>query len=213
MDASHWRRRRPVSALAWVVGVLVGAAIIGPKHPAPRGRNTHSRSRRTVLVCLPRAGRRQRRDRDDAITRSLPELIDLLSLGVTAGLTLRQAAEAVVSWLPHPCDEAIGRSLERSSRGEPWADALCGATRELGPSTQYVFSVLIAAERDGAPVAPALHRASDEARRRRRTRAEERVRRVPVLMLFPLVSCILPAFALLTVVPLLVGTLRDLQLR
>ncbi|MBT5140505.1 MAG: hypothetical protein HOM37_15765, partial [Acidimicrobiaceae bacterium] len=99
-----------------------------------------------MLVCLPRAGRRQRRDRDDAITRSLPELIDLLSLGVTAGLTLRQAAEAVVSWLPHPCDEAIGRALERSGRGEPWADALCGATRELGPSTQYVFSVLIAAE-------------------------------------------------------------------
>ena len=166
-----------------------------------------------MVVSLPLAGRRRRRDRDDATNRNLPELIDLLSLGVAAGLTLRQAAEAVVSRLPHPYDEAIARALERSGRGESWADALWGAARELGPSTQHVFSVLVAAERDGAPVAPALHRASDEARRRRRTRAEERVRRIPVLMLFPLVFCILPAFALLTVVPLLVGTLRDLQLR
>ena len=202
-----------MSVLPWIVGVLVGAGVVAPNHPAPRGRNARSTARRTMAVPLPLTRRRQRRDRDDAITRNLPELIDLLSLGVMAGLTLRQAAEAVVSWLPHPYDEAIGRALERSGRGEPWADALSGAARELGPSTQHVFSVLIAAERDGAPVAPALHRASDEARRRRRIRAEERVRRIPVLMLFPLVFCILPAFALFTVVPLLVGTLRDLQLR
>ena len=37
-------------------------------------------------------------------------------------------------------------------------------------------------------------------------------RRVPVQLLFPLVACVLPAFALLTVVPLLAGTLRTLSL-
>ena len=35
---------------------------------------------------------------------------------------------------------------------------------------------------------------------------------MPVLMLFPLVFCILPAFCLLTVVPLLIGTVADLRL-
>ena len=53
-------------------------------------------------------------------------------------------------------------------------------------------------------------RAADEAHRRRRVRAQEAARRVPVLMLFPLVFCVLPAFCLLTVVPLLVGTISDL---
>lgn len=201
-----------MSPLAWILGLLVGAAIVGPSRPVPRGRDTAVASRRAVVFPQSLGRRRQRRERDDAIARSLPELIDLLSLGVASGLTLRHAAEAVQPWLPSPYDEAIDRAVERSRLGESWADALAGADRELGPSTQHVFSVLIAAERDGAPVAPALHRASEEARRRRRTRAEERVRRVPVLMLFPLVFCILPAFALLTVVPLLVGTLRDLQL-
>jgi tight adherence protein C len=201
-----------MTAVPWILGLLVAAAIVGPNRPTPRGRTTVVTSRRTAAFPHPLAGRRHRRERDDAIAGSLPELIDLLSLGVAAGLTLRHSAEAVVGWLPPPYDQAIDRAMERSQRGEPWADALAGAARELGPSTQYVFSMLIAAERDGAPVAPALRRASDEARRRRRTRAEERVRRIPVLMLFPLVFCILPAFALLTVVPLLVGTLRDLQL-
>ena len=49
-----------------------------------------------------------------------------------------------------------------------------------------------------------------EARLDRRRRAEARARRVPVLLLFPLVLCVLPAFGLLTVVPLLVGSLPDL---
>ncbi|MEZ5134942.1 MAG: hypothetical protein R2699_07785 [Acidimicrobiales bacterium] len=46
----------------------------------------------------------------------------------------------------------------------------------------------------------------------RRRDLERRVRRVPVLLLPPLVLCILPAFALMTVVPLIVLSLRSLQL-
>ena len=46
----------------------------------------------------------------------------------------------------------------------------------------------------------------------RQIRAEEAARRVPVRLLFPLVLCVLPAFALLTVAPLLAGALRSLRL-
>ena len=48
--------------------------------------------------------------------------------------------------------------------------------------------------------------------RTRRVAAEEAARRIPVTMLFPLVMCVLPAFALLTVVPILAATLGDLRL-
>ena len=40
---------------------------------------------------------------------------------------------------------------------------------------------------------------------------EVAARRLPVLLLFPLVLCVLPAFVLLTVVPLLASSLHDLQ--
>ena len=91
-------------------------------------------------------------------------------------------------------------------------DSLETVAVSLGPGVRPLVTVLVAAERDGAALVPALERASDEARRGRRVEAEEAARRVPVLMLFPLVLCVLPAFAVLTVVPVLVGTLSDLQL-
>jgi len=75
-----------------------------------------------------------------------------------------------------------------------------------------VVHALIAAETDGVALHPALLNASDEAHRRRRVRAEEAARRVPVTMLFPLVFCVLPAFCLLSVVSLLAGSLTELQL-
>jgi hypothetical protein len=46
----------------------------------------------------------------------------------------------------------------------------------------------------------------------RRRRAEEDARRLPVQLLFPLVLCVLPAFGLLAVVPLLLASLQSLQL-
>jgi len=72
--------------------------------------------------------------------------------------------------------------------------------------------VLIAATRDGAPLAASLERAAGEARLARRRAAETRNRKLPVLMLLPLVLCVLPAFALLTLVPLVVGSLHDLSI-
>ena len=71
--------------------------------------------------------------------------------------------------------------------------------------TWFVWSPL-------APVAPALERVAFDARADRRRGAEEAARRVPVKLLFPLVACILPAFAALTVLPLLAGTLGSLRL-
>ncbi len=72
--------------------------------------------------------------------------------------------------------------------------------------------MLVASERYGSPLGPALERLADEARRQRRQRAEEAARKIPVKLLFPLVSCTLPAFALLTVAPLIAGAIRSLRL-
>jgi tight adherence protein C len=70
----------------------------------------------------------------------------------------------------------------------------------------------VASERYGAPLADALVTLAADARADRRRRAEEAARRVPVQLLFPLVLCVLPAFVLLTLAPLLAGALGSLRL-
>ncbi len=165
-----------------------------------------------VLLLSGRRRRSKARGRVDAVRRGLPEVVDLLVLGVGAGLTVRHALALSVEWMPPPFSTAFAEAIRRSAAGEAFSDSLEATVVVLGASIRPLITVLVAAERDGAALVPALQRASDEARRRRRVEAEEAARRVPVMMLFPLVLCVLPAFALLTVVPVLLGTLADLQL-
>lgn len=150
--------------------------------------------------------RRRRR----ALVDELPEVVDLLSLAVSAGLTVPHALRVVHERGSGALATQLGTVLEVSARGGSLADALDRTVDELGEEVRGLVRVVAGALRDGTTVAPALERLSDEVRVDRRRAAEERARRLPVQLLFPLVVCVLPAFALLTVVPLLAGSLSGL---
>ena len=64
---------------------------------------------------------------------------------------------------------------------------------------------LLASDRLGAPVGPALARLAAEQRAEVRRHAEAHARRVPVRLLLPLAFVVLPAFGLLTVIPTLLA--------
>jgi tight adherence protein C len=70
---------------------------------------------------------------------------------------------------------------------------------------------MVRTERLGSSLSDALRELADEVREERRSAAAERARKAPVKMLFPLVFMILPAFLLLTVVPVLISTLRSVR--
>ena len=154
--------------------------------------------------------RSRRRQRVLEVERNLPEVIDLLGLVVGAGRPTVSALSDICPRVAEPFRSELSGVVRRTAAGEPFIDSVRRLRRTLGPSVSSVVHAVTAAEIDGAPLQPALQRAADEAHRRRRVRAEEAARRVPVLMLFPLVFCVLPAFCLLTVVPLLVGVVSDL---
>jgi pilus assembly protein TadC len=75
----------------------------------------------------------------------------------------------------------------------------------LGPAVLPLVSTLNMALTSGAPLGPALQRLADAERRRQRRRAEARARRLPVLLLAPVVGLVLPAFLVLTIVPVAVS--------
>ncbi|MDP8992931.1 MAG: type II secretion system F family protein, partial [Actinomycetota bacterium] len=111
-----------------------------------------------------------------------------------------------------PLAAEVRRVMADVGRGRRLAEALDDLPRRAGEATRPLAAALAGCERYGAPLAPTLERIGDEVRRRRQRRAEEAARKVPVMLLFPLVLCILPAFALLTVAPLIAGALRELRL-
>jgi tight adherence protein C len=156
--------------------------------------------------------RRTRRAWQAAIDASLPEVVDLLVLATGAGLTVRHAVAAVAARADGPLAPVLTRAVAEADQGRRLADALEEVPARAGESTRPLVGVLVASERYGAPVSAGLERLAAEVRADTRRRAEAAARRVPVKLLFPLVVCILPAFGLLTVAPLVAGALRSLRL-
>jgi tight adherence protein C len=211
--------------LAWGVVMALPAArrahAVGPRARSgalvvARGsrRETRASGRptltRVALLARPLhvfATRRRARARRRAVERSVPLVLDVLTVATRAGCTPRVALIATAPWSP-PATRGLLVDVERRCRfGVSLADSLDALAVEE-PALAAVAEVLALSERSGAPTADLLERLSDEARADLRRRAEAHARRVPVRLLFPLVFLVLPAFGLLTVVPALLAGLR-----
>ena len=133
-------------------------------------------------------------------------MVDLVGVAIGAGCTPFLAIEHAASYGPartaralrgvgHAC--ALGRSLD---------DAL----RELGTSIVTLRPLAETLRTSAARLAgrALLGRLAAEVRADARRRAEARARTIPVRLCFPLVACVLPAFVLLTVAPVVLGGLH-----
>jgi Flp pilus assembly protein TadB len=153
-----------------------------------------------TVVARHRAARRRH---ESAVLDELPDIVDLFRLTTAAGLNLRWSVEAVARHGDGVVAEAMGAAAARCARGDRLVAAL-DTVAAVGEPVRPIVDALLAAERYGTPLAPALDRLADGCRQQRRRRHEEAARSAPVKLLFPLVFCTLPALGLLTVVPVLV---------
>jgi tight adherence protein C len=146
-------------------------------------------------------------ERSDLVAE-VPNLLDLLSVSVTAGLSPRLALERASELVAGSLGEVLEELRNDVALGAPWRVALETVGRRTGvDELRRLALTLDRAERLGSPIAERIRTLATEVRRERRTQREERARRAPVQMLFPLVFLILPAFVLSAVVPaLLVAT-------
>jgi tight adherence protein C len=157
------------------------------------------------------AARRGRARHDARLHDQVPDVVDLLALTTVAGLPVGAALVAIADRPGGPLGAALARAAAHVHRGGGTAEAL-GLVAGVGPPARPLVDALVQHDRYGTPLLPALERVAIEARARRRRRAEEAARRLPVTLLFPLVLMTFPAFVLLTVVPLLAGSLGSLSL-
>lgn len=130
------------------------------------------------------------------IERDLPDLIDLLALAVGAGLSVPAALPAVAAVAPASLRADLQAAVDAVAGGRPSDEAVAGLASCWGDPGRPLAHALADHLRYGTAVLPALERTAAEARARRRRAAETRARKLPVLLLFPLVLCTLPAFGL-----------------
>ena len=136
----------------------------------------------------------------------MPELVELLVLLVGTGLTPVLAFGELAEAAPPPLRPGVAEVLARLRAGERFSEALIALTDLHGDALDAFVGILAHADRYGEPLPPVLDRLAADARQERRRLAEAASRRLPVRLCGPLVGCTLPAFVLLTIVPMLIGT-------
>ena len=150
--------------------------------------------------------------RQKQILLTLPDVIDLLTISVEAGLDFMGAMRRVVGKIPEgPTREEFENFFKQVELGRTRQEAL----KDLGNRVQLtdlstICSALIQADRLGSSVGPILRVQSDTLRTRRGQRAEKSAMEAPVKMLASLLMCIFPAVFIMLFAPLFIQMIADL---
>lgn len=149
------------------------------------------------------------RRRREEVGHDLPHVVTLLAAALRAGAAPGEAVQLVARALPGAAADRLGSVSARLHLGDApasvWADL--GNDPELSP----LGRTMSRAHRTGAPVVGSVERLADELAASARATVEDRARAVGVKAAVPLGLCLLPAFVLIGIVPLVVGLLTTID--
>jgi Flp pilus assembly protein TadB len=158
----------------------------------------------------PLFGRREKQRRRALFERDLPALIEVVALGMQAGMGFDQSlslyTERFETPLAHCCRESLAvwqKGLGSREEGMRQLAECIGT-----PSFQHFCSSVLRALRFGAPMTQLLLDLAQEARKEYRARRQELVAKAPVKMLLPTGVLILPAMLLLVMGPIILDLMR-----
>lgn len=150
------------------------------------------------------------RARQEAIQSELPDIADQIAITVQAGLSFEQAISRTVDSTDGPLSEELGRFLHDVRIGMTRTKAFKGLQERADvPDMTNFVRAIAQAEKTGVSIADVLQIQADELRTKRRQRAEERAMKLPVLMLLPLVTCILPPLLLVLLGPAVIQIMEN----
>jgi tight adherence protein C len=165
---------------------------------------------RTPFALLHR--RREDERRRASFERDLPALLEVVALGMQAGMGFDQAFALYTERFETPLAGCCQQSLVVWQKGLKSRDE---GMRELAErvgtaSFRHFCSSVLRALRFGAPLTQLLLDLAREARKEYRARREEQVAKAPVKMLLPTGALILPAMLLLVMGPIMLDLMRKM---
>jgi tight adherence protein C len=165
-----------------------------------------------VTWVLPAAAiRRRGQARLDRIDRGLPELVDILTATIEAGLGFGGSLQLVADRFEGPLGEELRLTLHEQSMGLTTERALANLLERCEtPSIRAFVRAVVQGETFGVSIGQMMRSLATETRKRRRQAAHEQVQKAPVKLLFPLIFLIFPALLIVLLYPALATLLSSL---
>lgn len=187
-----------VGCCALAAGLLVG----GVARPSALG----PRPLRHLREAMPRRKRGlDMAERRRACLAELPVLLDVLTLGLSAGLSFDASLELYCARYHNELARLLAESMLTWRMGVRSREAeLARLGEDLGLPALRRFAALVGESLAfGTPLAEALEHQGEAIREEQRSLVEEEIERVPVKMLVPLGTLIVPAMLIAILGPLL----------
>ncbi|MHC1715996.1 MAG: type II secretion system F family protein [Acidaminococcaceae bacterium] len=141
-------------------------------------------------------------ERKIALQRELPDVLDLLTVSVEAGLGFDGALVKLSEKMKGPMVDEFTRMLQEIRIGVARREALRSLAARCNVQDVSLFtSALIQADQLGVSISNVLRVQSLDMREKRKQRAEEQAMKAPIKMLFPLVFFIFPTLFIVLLGP------------
>ena len=150
--------------------------------------------------------------RQKKILQQFPDILDLLTVSVEAGLSFDAAMSKVVEKAKGEMVSELQTVLNEIKLGMTRSEALRNMSQrmKIADINTFVFSV-IQAEKMGVSISNVLRVQGAQARDKRRQAAREKAMKAPVKMLIPMVLFIFPAVFVIILGPAAIQMLEQLS--
>lgn len=146
------------------------------------------------------AARAQERQRE--ILYALPDALDQMTICMEAGLGFEASMARASQTNSGPLAQEMVRTLQEIQVGIGRKEALrMFADRNNVADLKHFVTAVLQAEHYGVPTGQVLRNQATELRAKRRQRAEETARKLPLKLLFPLIVFVLPPLFIILVGP------------